>query len=81
MNLLFVNLLNRFLFTGPLYRALDRDACLAQLKSYIEANQISSYPLEIDPEEIGVEQAKQIILFMVCWLLFISFHLISIYNV
>lgn len=41
------------------------DTCHAQLLSYISQHRITSYPVEMKVDDVGLEQAKQIILFMV----------------
>lgn len=45
---------------------LNEREVIDALSSYIDRNSVSSYPIEIDANEVGINLAKQIILFMAC---------------
>ncbi|KAI2802966.1 Protein abhd16a [Blomia tropicalis] len=42
----------------------NHNECLNELRSYIKTRGITEYPIDIDPDEIGLKRAESIILFM-----------------
>lgn len=43
---------------------VDRQKSLQHLLTYIRSNNVKTYPIQLSPDDIGVEEAKNVIIFM-----------------
>lgn len=57
----------RLILLDLIVNRVNREETLGRIVQYIQSNNVTTYPIEMDVETVGgVEQAKNVIIFMVC---------------